>query len=1016
SSDAIVVIDDQGDTREESPFHERILGYGPEEQTKTVFDRVHPGDVSREASDMVELLKHPGGISCTEVRARHKDGSWHWLEARGKNLLHDPAVQGIIVNVRDITESKLAERALAESERKYRQLVETLHEGIWAIDKDGCTTFVNPRMAEMLGYTVAEMQGRPLFAFMDERGIEIAGRLLERRQAGIKEEHEFEFMRKDGVRLCALMETSPLLDDDGKYSGAIAAVADITERKRAEEELQRRERYFRALIENSEDAFIVVDENGTTHDENTNYERMLGYGPGEQGRGNYEHFHPDDVPRAAGELAELLKLPGGVSCTEVRIQHKNGSWRYVDIHGKNLLHDPAVKGVVVNMSDITERKRVEEALRHSEERFKALAENTSDWIWEVDASGVYTYASPKVRDLLGYEPEQVIGKTPFDFMPPEEARRIAPEFQAIVDGRRPFGALENACLHKDGRLLVLETSGVPFFDAEGVLCGYRGIDRDVTERKKAAEALKESERLYRIVTDNITDVICYADMNLKATYYSPSVTRLLGYSVEEAMTLTADQVMTPASRDASLKGLARVMAARREGRLDDSTPLELDMELRRKDGSTVWVQASLSFVKDANGQPAGNVTVWRDISIRKKAQDALRASEERYRLLAENMSDVVWTVDTRSRYTYMSPSVTRVRGYSVAEALAQGPEEEFPPGSREAAADLMSEIRAAAQAGTKDRPQTWTADLEVTCKNGSTIWMETKIAPMLGGDGEIIGYLGASRDITERRRADKERERLNAELIEKNNELEQIIYVTSHDLRSPLVNVEGFTKELDYSLQELTGVVKDAEIPAELRQRLMPILEKDVPEAMGYILTSVSKMDTLLIGLLRLSRAGRTAPVLERLDMNQLLSDSAKAHEFRIRDKGVNLDIGVLPSCLGDAGQISQVFSNLLDNALKYLDPNRKGIIGITGRRDEDRVVYCVADNGIGIAAQHQERIFEIFYQLNPGTSGGEGLGLSIVKKILSRHGGRIWVESEPGVGSKFYVLLPGGRHDGEGG
>jgi len=136
------------------------------------------------------------------------------------------------------------------------------------------------------------------------------------------------------------------------------------------------------------------------------------------------------------------------------------------------------------LQNMEAHKRAEEELRASEERFRALTESTSDWVWEVDVDGVYTYASPKVKDLLGYEPEEVIGKTPFDFMPPEEAKRIAEEFRAIVDSQRPFARLENTNLHKDGRLVVLDTSGVPFFDADGRLCGYRGIDRDITEREK----------------------------------------------------------------------------------------------------------------------------------------------------------------------------------------------------------------------------------------------------------------------------------------------------------------------------------------------------------------------------------------------------------------------------------------------------------------------------------------------------------------------------------------------------
>ena len=160
------------------------------------------------------------------------------------------------------------------------------------------------------------------------------------------------------------------------------------------------------------------------------------------------------------------------------------------------------KWMIATFRDITERKRAEEALRETEARLRVLVERTSDWVWEVNLDGVYTYASPKVKDLLGYEPEEVIGRTPFDLMPPEEAKRIAEEFRAIVESQRPFARLENPNRHKDGRLVVLETSGVPFFDADGRLCGYRGIDRDITERKRLEheleERVKELDCLYSI--------------------------------------------------------------------------------------------------------------------------------------------------------------------------------------------------------------------------------------------------------------------------------------------------------------------------------------------------------------------------------------------------------------------------------------------------------------------------------------------------------------------------------------
>ena len=166
-------------------------------------------------------------------------------------------------------------------------------------------------------------------------------------------------------------------------------------------------------------------------------------------------------------------------------------------------------------------------------------------------------------------------------------------------------------------------------------------------------------------------------------------------------------------------------------------------------------------------------------------------------------------------------------------------------------------------------------------------------------------------------------------------------------------------------------------------------------------------MDSLLSGLLRLSRLGRAALTIKELDMNKLLSDIVETFEYKIKEKGITPQIGELPPCLGDETQINQVFSNLVDNSLKYLDPHRTGTIKISGRKENGQAVYYVEDNGIGIAEEHRDRIYEIFHRLNPEEGTGEGLGLSIARRILDRHAGKIWVESAPDKGSKFFVVLP---------
>lgn len=282
-------------------------------------------------------------------------------------------------------------------------------------------------------------------------------------------------------------------------------------------------------------------------------------------------------------------------------------------------------------------------------------------------------------------------------------------------------------------------------------------------------------------------------------------------------------------------------------------------------------------------------------------------------------------------------------------------------------------------------------------KNGEEFIMrlEAREIPYKGKQVRTVEF----RDITEQKQAEQ--------LIEnKNKELEQIVYVASHDLRSPLVNVDGYGRELQYAVEELKTALGDGEKSLPDIKAAVAILQ-EMTDALRHIRNSTVQMDSLLKGLLRLSRLGRAALSIELLDMNAVVDKVVSSFEFQLRESGITLDVVKLPACQGDAVQVAQIFSNLVGNAVKFIDPKRPGIIKISGSKSAGRSIYCVSDNGIGIAPEHQENIFELFHRLNPAETEGEGLGLTIVRQILSRLGGEIRVESKPGEGSCFYVSLP---------
>ena len=256
---------------------------------------------------------------------------------------------------------------------------------------------------------------------------------------------------------------------------------------------------------------------------------------------------------------------------------------------------------------------------------------------------------------------------------------------------------------------------------------------------------------------------------------------------------------------------------------------------------------------------------------------------------------------------------------------------------------------------------------------------------------------------------------VNAELARKNEEMESMIYTASHDLRSPLVNIQGFSQRLEKATAEINARLLQEDVPPVVRGGLSRLLDERIPAALGFIKSSSLKMDSLINGLLRVSRAGRVPLNIQPLDMNAMLREIIGNLTIQTQKAHARIDADAdLPCCLGDEAQINQVFTNLIDNAIKYRDPARPLEIRISGHREGLRARYAVSDTGVGIAAELQPKVWQLFHRLDPnGPVAGEGLGLTLVRRLLERQQGSISLTSAPGQGSCFTVELPADQPQG---
>jgi len=806
-----------------------------------------------------------------------------------------------------------AQEERARTEQNFRLLVENAPDAIY-IQTGGRFVYLNQAALWLLGASSAgDLLGGNIYDRIHSSYHEVVRGRVRTLTADADPVPPLEevYVKLDGSPVDVEVTAVPVMYEG--EGGVLVMLRDITGRKWAERALRESEEKYRALIELAPDA-VLVHRDGKVMFANPECIRLAGVGSVDDliGRDLLPFVHPDDRQSALDQLRQIGK-GRFVPLQEMRLLKADGQPFTVQITGRPIMYQ-GLLSVLTVFRDITAKKQAEEALRGSEEKYRTLVEATSDFIWETDAAGVYTYASPQIRGMLGYEPDDLIGRTPFDLMPPDEAERVGGAFRQYMEGHLPIVAIENRNVRRDGSEAIFETSAVPRFGRDGSFEGYRGIDRDITGRKRAEEALREkSEELDRFFSTSL-DLFCIADTDGYFRRLNPEWEKALGYPLADLEERQFLEFVHPDDLQGTLAAIGDLS--------NQKEVLNFTNRYRHRDGTYRWIEW--------RSIPSGT-TIYaaaRDITWRKQVEEALRESEERYRSVIENIEDGFIRNDREGRLMMASPSATRMFGFASADEMIGESVVSIYRFPQERVKLLEELIK---NGSVRDY------EIEFRRRDGSLFWGSISAHFLYDEDGAVSGTEAVIRDITERKNMENALRLANRKLL-------LLASTTRHDMVNQITVLQGYlalSRDRLADPEALLGCIDREEQAAACISSLLQFMKEY--EQIGIYAPVWGEIKTLVK-----TAAGQVVPG------------------------------NITVECMVPAGYdvladplIARVFSNLMENAIRH----GGSIMTIRFSVEDMGGTSCIVceDDGSGIPAGEKEKIFEQGF----GKGTGLGLFLS---------------------------------------